>query len=125
MQLHGNARVWKYDRFARQLDDHIALRGALASHRTQLASITEPTSKDPTGQLLENILASFAQFDNDLRAQRTRLGMAAAAASGRWITKPPIGEGGGSFSEQRGDSWTMLTQPDRPSLCFRGHDRYS
>jgi site-specific DNA recombinase len=40
---------------------------------------------------MEGVLASFAQFDNDVRSDRTRAGMKAALESGRWTFLAPIG----------------------------------
>jgi DNA invertase Pin-like site-specific DNA recombinase len=37
-----------------------------------------------TGRLMEGMLAAFAQFDNDVRSDRTRAGMQAALELGRW-----------------------------------------
>ncbi len=83
--------VWKFDRFARDLEQHIGLRTKLRSLGVQVRSVTEPVGEDPAGKLMENVLASFAQFDNDVRAQRTRAGMKARAEQGYWTTRTPIG----------------------------------
>ena len=40
---------------------------------------------------MEGVLAAFAQFDNDVRAERTRAGMRAALEQGRWTFVPPLG----------------------------------
>ena len=40
---------------------------------------------------MQNIIASFAQYDNDQRSQRTRSGMAQAVKEGRWVWKAPLG----------------------------------
>ena len=40
---------------------------------------------------MEGVLASFAQFDNDVRSDRTRAGMRAALELGRWTFPAPIG----------------------------------
>ena len=40
---------------------------------------------------MEGVLASFAQFDNDVRSDRTRAGMKAALELGRWTFLAPIG----------------------------------
>ena len=37
------------------------------------------------------MLAAFAQFDNDVRSDRTRAGMKAALEPGRWVFLAPIG----------------------------------
>jgi DNA invertase Pin-like site-specific DNA recombinase len=54
-------------------------------------SVTEPISADPVGKLTENILAAIAQFDNDAKAERTKVGMRAALERGRWTWKAPLG----------------------------------
>ena len=48
-----------------------------------LRSVTEPIDDSPTGKLIEGILAATAQFDNDVKAERTRAGMLAAVSAGR------------------------------------------
>jgi site-specific DNA recombinase len=56
-----------------------------------LRSATEPIDDTSTGKLMEGVLASFAQFDNDVRSDRTRAGMKAALELGRWTFLAPIG----------------------------------
>ena len=52
-----------------------------------------------TGKLTENLRAVLAQFDNDLRSQRTTDGMKAAIVHGRWVWRAPVGYRAGSKSE--------------------------
>jgi site-specific DNA recombinase len=40
---------------------------------------------------MEGVLAAFAQFDNDVRSERTRAGMKAALELGRWTFPAPLG----------------------------------
>jgi hypothetical protein len=40
---------------------------------------------------MEGVLASFAQFDNDVRSDRTKAGMKAALELGHWAFLAPIG----------------------------------
>jgi site-specific DNA recombinase len=54
-------------------------------------SATQGINDSVTGKLTENILAAFAQFDNDQRAARTIEGMRAAIQTGRWTFSPPLG----------------------------------
>lgn len=42
---------------------------------------------------MEGVLAAFAQFDNDVRSERTRGGMRAALELGRWTFLAPLGVG--------------------------------
>lgn len=87
----GHVIVYKIDRFSRKVEDHAALRALLKKLEIILWSASEPINSSTTGMLLENVLASFAQFDNDVRAERSRGGMAARAKEGCWVSKAPTG----------------------------------
>ena len=41
--------VWKLDRFARNVEDHFAIKAVLRQHRVRVASVTEPIQADATG----------------------------------------------------------------------------
>jgi DNA invertase Pin-like site-specific DNA recombinase len=70
-------------------------------HQSQLATCHECRSAESvrdradrrtsTGKWMEGVLAAFAQFDNDVRSDRTRAGMKAALELGRWVFLAPIG----------------------------------
>ena len=81
--------VFNLTRFAREKYDHFALRSHLKSLGISLRSATEPIDDTSTGKLMEGVLASFAQFDNDVRSDRTRAGMKAALELGRWTFLAP------------------------------------
>jgi site-specific DNA recombinase len=83
--------VFNLTRFARDKYDHFALRSHLQSLGISLRSATEPIDDTSTGKLMEGVLAAFAQFDNDVRSDRTRAGMKAALELGRWTFPAPLG----------------------------------
>src|SRR5687767_690346 len=83
--------VFNLTRFARDKYDHFALRSHLNSLGISLRSATEPIDDRSTGKLMEGVVAAFAQFDNDVRSDRTRAGMKAALDLGRWTFLAPIG----------------------------------
>ena len=83
--------VWKVDRLARNASYHQIIKSKLASYGIKLVSVTEPIDDDPTGTLMENILAAFAQFDNDIRTARTTAGMRARTEQGGWPHSAPFG----------------------------------
>lgn len=85
------AVVWKLDRFARNSYDHAVFQAVLAKAGVEVKSVTEPLSDSPAGKLLQTMLAGIAQFDNDVRAERTKSGMRAVASAGGWTTTPPVG----------------------------------
>lgn len=83
--------VYNLSRFSRERHDHVVLRALLQSLGVTLRSATEPISDTSTGKLMEGILSAFAQFDNDIRSDRTRDGMKAALKAGWYPFRPPLG----------------------------------
>src|SRR2546427_7214025 len=83
--------VYSINRFARNSYDHAIVGAFLKQFGVTLRSVTEPISEDSTGKLMQNMLAAIAQFDNDVRAERTIAGMKAALERGRWTFDPPLG----------------------------------
>ena len=88
----GYVVVYKVDRFARSAKDHSALSTILLSLGIILRSVTEPIGeKTNSSVFMENILASVAQFDNDVRGERARENLREAAMKGYWTNRAPIG----------------------------------
>lgn len=83
--------VWKVDRFARNLYDYLNMKKEMLTLGISIRSVSEPFKDDPEGKLMESIFATFAQYDNDLRAKRTKEGMYARLNDGYWVTKSPLG----------------------------------
>ena len=83
--------VWKVDRLARRAEYHHIIKANLAKLGIKLISVTEPIGDDPMGTLFENVLASFAQFDNEIRTARTTGGMRARSEQGGWCHDAPYG----------------------------------
>ena len=83
--------VWKIDRFARNTEDHFGVRKILLDYGVSLVSVTELIGSDPTGKLMETMLAGFAEFDNAIRRQRCSNGMLARLKSGIWPWKATVG----------------------------------
>jgi len=110
--------VYNLTRFAREKYDHFALRAHLKSLGISLRSATEPIDDTSTGKLMEGVLASFAQFDNDVRSDRTRAGMRAALELGRWTFPAPIGY----LNAPKWSGKSLVPDPDRAAdrACIRG-----
>jgi site-specific DNA recombinase len=83
--------VYGLSRFSRNSVDHHSIAAILRSQGIALRSVTEPIDDTPAGKFMEAILAGMAQFDNDLRADRTKVGMRAGVSHGRWVWKAPLG----------------------------------
>jgi site-specific DNA recombinase len=107
--------VFNLTRFARDKYDHFALRSHLQSLGISLRSATEPIDDTSTGKLMEGVLAAFAQFDNDVRSDRTRAGMKAALELGRWVFLAPIGY----LNAPRTAGRSLIHDPARAPLVRR------
>ena len=104
--------VYRYDRFARNATDHAVCRTHLAAAGCRVVSATEPTEDDPAGRLLETLLSGIAQFDNEVRADRTRRSMCSVVARGGWVWRPPWG-----YLRARVDGLpTLQPDPDRAAV---------
>jgi DNA invertase Pin-like site-specific DNA recombinase len=83
--------VYKVDRLSRSLLDFARLIGTFEEHRVSLVSVTQQlNTTDSLGRLTLNILLSFAQFERELIAERTRDKMRAARRKGKWLGGQPI-----------------------------------
>jgi site-specific DNA recombinase len=85
--------VYKVDRLSRSLLDFAQLMASFEAHRVAFVSITQQfNTATSMGRLVLNILLSFAQFERELIAERTRDKIAAARRKGKWIGGlPPLG----------------------------------
>jgi site-specific DNA recombinase len=92
--------VHKLDRFSRNTASHFEIKAILSKFGVTLYSVTEPIGTDPSEQLLETIMAGFAEFDNSLRRKRCMDGMLAKIHQGLWPWKAPIGYTCAKFKKQ-------------------------
>ena len=80
--------VWKLDRLGRNTQHVLAVVDQLTSRGIGFRSITEGLHTDgPMGKAMLTIMA-FAQLERDTLIERTRAGLAAAAANGRKGGRP-------------------------------------
>lgn len=78
--------VYKVDRLSRSLLDFARIINTLNEHNCAFVSVTQNFSTaDSMGRLTLNILLSFAQFEREIIAERTRDKMSAARKQGRWV----------------------------------------
>ena len=113
--------VFNLTRFAREKYDHFALRAHLKSLGISLRSATEPIDDTSTGKLMEGVLAAFAQFDNDVRSERTRGGMKAALELGRWTFLAPLGY----LNAPRSTGKSLIPDPERAPLVKRAFQDFA
>src|SRR6476659_6415987 len=81
--------VWKLDRLGRNTQHVLAVIDELTSRGIRFRSLTEGLHTDgPMGKAMLTIMAAFAQLERDTMIERTRAGLAAAAANGRKGGRP-------------------------------------
>jgi hypothetical protein len=83
--------VHKVDRLSRSLLDFARLMGIFEKHSVSLVSVTQQFNTTASlGRLTLNILLSFAQFEREMIAERTRDKMSAARRKGKWVGGRPV-----------------------------------
>src|SRR6266700_8117499 len=83
--------IYKVDRLSRSLLDFARLMEIFEQHGVSLVSVTQPLNTTSSlGRLTLNILLSFAQFEREMIADRTRDKMAAARPKGKWVGGTPV-----------------------------------
>ncbi len=83
--------IYKIDRLSRNTDDYSQLRILLKRYNVDIISTTEKIEDTPVGRFMENTMANIAQFDNDIRTERSVNGMKQSILEGRYSFKPPVG----------------------------------
>ena len=108
----GFVVVHSLSRFSRHVTDHHQIRALLMSFGIRLRSVTELIDETAAGKLMESMFAAVAEYDNQTKAERTVIGMRAAAEQGRWPFPPPVGYRVVSTSSQS----HMEPDPERAPL---------
>ena len=83
--------VHKIDRLARNVFDHATIRALLKQHHIKLASVVENVDDSVSGELVENIMASIAQFYSANLSEEVKKGMRQKVMNGGWPHRPPRG----------------------------------
>ena len=83
--------VYKIDRLTRNLNDYTNILIMLNKLGIRLISITEPLDNTAMGNCIGNIMASFAQFDNEVKGERVTSCMKEKILQGYWCGIAPIG----------------------------------
>ena len=83
--------VYKVDRLSRSLLDFARIMELLDQRHVSFVSVTQQfNTTNSMGRLTLNILLSFAQFEREIIAERTRDKMSAARRKGKWIGGMPV-----------------------------------
>ena len=76
--------VWKLDRLSRSLIDVLNLMEMINRAKAGFRSLTEAIDTTTSGgRLIFHVFGALGQFERDLISERTKAGLAAAAARGR------------------------------------------
>src|SRR5690349_8668793 len=83
--------IYKIDRLSRSLLDFAKMMDLFEQHSVALVSVTQQfNSWTSMGRLVLNVLLSFAQFEREIIAERTRDKIAATRRKGKWAGGRPI-----------------------------------
>ncbi len=83
--------VYKVDRLSRSLLDFSRLMEVFDRQGASFVSVTQQfNTTNSMGRLTLNILLSFAQFEREIIAERTRDKMSAARRKGKWVGGVPV-----------------------------------
>lgn len=87
----GNTLVlWKLDRLGRSVKDLVELVGELEKRGMHFRSLTDAIDTSTlAGRFFFHVMASLAQMERELLAERTRAGLDAAKAAGRVSERKP------------------------------------
>jgi DNA invertase Pin-like site-specific DNA recombinase len=78
--------VWKLDRLGRSVKGLVDLVGELAEEDVQFRSLTDGIdTTTPHGRFFFHMMASLAQMERELTAERTKAGLDAARKRGRLV----------------------------------------
>ena len=83
--------VYRLDRISRSLADFVNIHQFLEKHDVALVSVTESINTTTAhGRMMVNVLLSFAQYERELAAERTRHKIEAARRRGKWTGGRPV-----------------------------------
>ena len=83
--------VYKYDRLSRSMLDFLQLLDLFKKRGVSFVSVSQRfDTSTPMGEVTLNILLTFAQFERQMTAERTRDKMRAARRRGRWTGGMPV-----------------------------------
>ncbi|KVU28431.1 DNA resolvase [Burkholderia ubonensis] len=81
--------VWRLDRLGRSLGHLVSVVADLSIRNVRIVSLTEGIdTQSSTGRFTFHLLAALAEFERSLISERTRAGVAAARARGRYAGRP-------------------------------------
>lgn len=83
--------IYRIDRLSRNAADYLALRARFLKLGIKVVPVAEPVEDTSAGRFMETVIAATAQFDNDMRSERSKNGMVARVQQGTWVWAEPYG----------------------------------
>ncbi len=109
--------AYKIDRISRNTDDYSQIRLLLKRYGIEIKSTSEYFENTPAGRFMENIIANVAQFDNDVRTERSVGGMKQAMSEGRYVWKASLG-----YSNVRVNGKATITPNGKASVIKKAFE---
>jgi DNA invertase Pin-like site-specific DNA recombinase len=82
--------VWKLDRFSRSLKHLVTTLDDMRKLGVDFVSFSENIDfTTPSGRLMVNLLAAFAEFERDIMSERIKAGMMEARNNGKHVGRKP------------------------------------
>ena len=103
--------VLRVNRFARNTEDHFAIRKILSDYGTKLYSATELIGDKPQEKVFETMAAAFSEYENAIRKQQSTDGMSQKINQGLYPWNSPLGYLSGHF-KKRDLKKTEADEPD-------------
>lgn len=102
------------DRFARSVVAGLDAAARLERAGVRVVSLNDGDidTADPDGEFTFTLKLMLARRENRVRGRKSKAGMDAARAAGRWVTKPP-------FGARIGDDGRLALDPDTAPLLAR------
>lgn len=83
--------VWKFSRFARNQEESIVYKNLLRKKGVEVRSISEPTSDDAFGSLIERIIEWMDEYYLINLSTEVKRGMTEKVSRGEPVNAPPVG----------------------------------
>ena len=106
--------AWKLDRAFRSVREAVNTLGELAERGVDFAAATQESidTTTPTGRLLLHVLASVAEFERSLIAERVSAGLDRARRQGKALGRPrrAFDEAQARRLREQGKSWRVVAR---------------
>ncbi len=118
----GKLLIYNVSRLARKVEDYSALKVLFSRYGVSIESVTERFGVDSSGKFMESVLAAVAEFDNNMKAEKTIEGMKTRLNNGLWGWKAPVGYK--NFTNSAGNK-IIVPDPEKGKLVRMLFEEYA